>query len=260
MQLAPLVIALRGGLSPSSGNNSSMRGVAASEPMPPEAVKPWWAKVWSQYCAEYGAQSRSKPRDDEELRRELVFCLLGGHGVTFELASSATEVVTALDPFAPHWTTARLRVGLRRELARRQFDPPRLDGSFRRYRFPTRKANLLAEAASWVRTEGSIQAGLEGRVTESERRVWLCTCPGVGMKTASWLLRNCGWARELAILDVHVLRAMREVRLVGEIRLPRDYVAVERTYLRWAAELGACPAALDLFLWDLQRSGVSVAA
>jgi len=222
--------------------------------MPPEAIEPWWAEVWSRYSAEYGAESAGEPLEDEELRRELVFCLLGGHGVKFELAISATEVITALEPFAPRWTTARLRAALRRELGRPQFHPRRLDGSLRRYRFPARKAWLLADAANWVLTEGSIQAGLEARASESERRVWLCTCPGVGMKTASWLLRNGGWARELAILDVHLMSAMREVGLVGNNKLPRDYEAIERTYLHWAAELGACPAALDLFLWDVQRS------
>lgn len=231
-----------------------MSGPATSQPMPPEAIEPWWAEVWWRYSADYSAESAAERLGEERLRRELVFCLLGGHGVKFELARSATEVVTALDPFAPQWTTARLRAALRRELERPQFHPRRLDGLLRRYRFPARKAWLLADAANWVFTAGSIQAGLEARTNEGERRVWLCTCPGVGLKTASWLLRNCGWARELAILDVHLLSAMREVGLLGENRLPRDYEAIERTYLHWAAELGACPAALDLFLWDVQRS------
>jgi len=104
-----------------------------------------------------------------------------------------------------------------------------------------------------VRMQGSIEEELAALAGEGERREWLCGCPGVGFKTASWLLRNCGWARELAILDVHLLRAMREVGLVGAVSLPRDYVFVEETFLRWALELGATPGALDLFLWDLQR-------
>src|SRR5260370_21102408 len=47
---------------------------------------------------------------------------------------------------------------------------------------------------------------------------------------------------------------MAEAGLAAPSRLPRDYQRVERSYLDWAAALGACPAALDLFLWDVQRA------
>jgi len=210
--------------------------------------------MWSSYGDRYFAETAGQRLGEAGLRRELIFCLLGGHGVSFELASSATEVITKLDPFGPRWTHASLCYVVQHQLWRPQFAPQRRDGTLRRYRFPRRKAQLLAQAAEWVRAEGSLHAGLEARVAESERRAWLCACPGLGLKSASWLLRNSGWARQLAILDVHLLRAMGELGLLEEVRLPRDYEAVERTYLRWAAELGACPAALDLFLWDVQRS------
>ncbi len=231
-----------------------MSGVTTPERLPPQAIRPWWQDVWSSYGDRYLTETANEPLGEDGLRRELIFCLLGGHGVTFELASSATEVVAQLDPFGSQWTPARLCVALGYELERPQFAPRRLDGSLRRFRFPRRKAQLLARAAEWVRTETSIRAGLEAWSGESERRAWLCACPGLGLKSASWMLRNCGWGRELAILDVHLLRAMGEAGLVRDVRLPRDYEAVERTYLRWAAELGACPAALDLFLWDVERS------
>ena len=89
---------------------------------------------------------------------------------------------------------------------------------------------------------------------DTDRRRWLCGCPGIGPKTASWFLRNSGWAEAVAIIDVHLLRALREVGLIDEPMLPRDYVDVEATYLGWAEALDACPAALDLFLWDVQRA------
>jgi len=188
------------------------------------------------------------------LRRELVFCLLGGHGVTYELATSATSVVLALRPFAASWTYADLLPTIHSELRKAQFEPRRKDGGLRRYRYPARKARLLADAVWWVHERGGLGEGLTKRHAEAERRDWLCSCPGVGLKTASWLLRNCGWARELAILDVHLLRAMTEAGVINDERLPRDYLQIERAYLDWAQRLGACPAALDLFLWDVQRT------
>lgn len=231
-----------------------MSGDSVPAELPRQAVEPWWRDVWSSYGARYLAEIASEPLGEDGLRRELIFCLLGGHGVSFELASSATEVVADLDPFGPQWTPARLRDVLREQLARPRFAPRRSDGSLRRFRYPRRKAELLALAAEWLRAQGSIRDALEARHSEFERRAWLCACPGLGLKSSSWLLRNSGWARQLAILDVHLLRAMGEVGLIEEVRLPRDYEAVERRYLRWAAELQACPAALDLFLWDVQRS------
>lgn len=231
-----------------------MSGAAVPREIPRQAVEPWWREVWASYGDRYFAETASEPLGEDGLRRELLFCLLGGHGVSFELANSAAEVVAELDPFGPRWTPARLRDVLREQLGRPQFAPRRRDGSLRRFRYPPRKAELLAQAAEWLRAEGSVRDALEARPGERERRAWLLACPGLGLKSSSWLLRNSGWARQVAILDVHLLRAMGEVGLVEEVRLPRDYEAVERTYLRWAAELEACPAALDLFLWDVQRS------
>lgn len=214
----------------------------------------WWEPVWARHAHRFRAAASTRRAGEADLRKELVFCLLGGHGVTYELALSATTVVWSRDPFDRHWAPARLRHALEHELARPQFTPRRANGSLRRYRFPARKARLVTEAAFWARSKGGIRAGLAACDTEAERRAWLCGCPGVGMKTASWLLRNCGWAERLAIVDVHLLRALDEAEVIQNPRLPRDYERIEQAYLDWADRLGACPAGLDLFLWEVQRS------
>lgn len=214
----------------------------------------WWAPVWARHAERYQNAARSQRAGETALRKELIFCLLGGHGVTYELALSASKVVWSRAPFAGYWTPGRLRHAVHAELGKPQFGPPRADGSLRRYRFPARKARLVTEAVFWVRSQGGLRTGLAGCQTEAERRAWLCGCPGVGMKTASWILRNCGWADRLAIIDIHLLRALDEAQLVSDPQLPRDYERVEQTYLEWADRLGACPAALDLFLWEVQRS------
>jgi thermostable 8-oxoguanine DNA glycosylase len=73
------------------------------------------------------------------------------------------------------------------------------------------------------------------------------------------VLRNTGWAQDLAILDVHVLRAMSDAGLIGESGLESSYEAVERTFLDWCARLGAAPAVFDLFLWEWQRGTLRAA-
>jgi N-glycosylase/DNA lyase len=213
----------------------------------------WGAHVWERHRASYAKGAPLRPAGEAALRKELIFCLLGGHGVTFELALSASDVVLRLSPFDDSRTPGRLRAAIQRELCKPQFEPRRADGTLRRYRFPSRKARLIADAVQWVAEEGGLRRGLAARTRERDRRSWLCQCPGIGLKTASWLLRNCGWAERLAILDVHLIRALMEANVVVEPRLPRDYERVEAAYLAWADSLGACPSALDLFLWEVQR-------
>lgn len=100
---------------------------------------------------------------------------------------------------------------------------------------------------------GSLTDNFAAHACERDRRAWLVGCPGPGPKSASWMLRNTGWAHHLAILDVHVLRAMTEAGVIADVRLPADYETVERRFLDWCRRLGAAPAIFDLFLWEWQR-------
>lgn len=215
---------------------------------------PAWHSVWEEHAATYQSKIPTLAASGEMgLRHELVFCLLGGHGVTFELALSATDVVMALCPFESFWTRSKLKQALRDELSGAQFDPRRKNGSLRRYRYPNRKAGLLLEARNWVLANGGIGHVLTEVQCEYRRREWLCTCPGIGPKSASWLLRNTGYADSLAILDVHILRAMEDAGRLPPIQLPRDYELAEACFLAWCNELDAPASALDLFLWEWQR-------
>jgi N-glycosylase/DNA lyase len=218
----------------------------AMPPTPLAPREPRWLDRWRVLRASYAA-----------LHQELCFCLLGGHAVSYELARSATDVVMALDPFDPCWTEAELRQAIEGELSAAKFDPRRRDGSLRRYRFPTRKAVLLGSAVAWVSAGAGLRIELRRRAGEGERREWLCECPGIGPKSASWFLRNTGYAEDLAILDVHILRAMREADRLGTLELPRDYLAVEARFRTWCEEIGASVAAFDLFLWEWQRGDIA---
>jgi thermostable 8-oxoguanine DNA glycosylase len=162
-----------------------------------------------------------------------------------------------LRPFALELSASELEALLRSELESPQFEPLRQDGTFRRYRFPVRKANLIVRARSWLRTRPPLLAELADLECERARRRLLCECPGIGAKTASWLLRNLGLAHELAIIDVHLLRALRAAGRVDNVVLPRDYELVEAAFLEWCRELNAPAAAFDLFVWEWQRGSLS---
>jgi N-glycosylase/DNA lyase len=193
------------------------------------------------------------PAAEPEMRRELLFCLLGGHGVSYETSCSALRLVDKLDVFAPAHERETLRARLEGLLDEPRFEPTRKDGSLRRYRFPRRKTELICRARDWVLDAGALVEHLAARTCERDRRAWLVGCPGVGLKSASWLLRNTGWAHELAILDVHVMRAMTEAGIVLEEELPGNYERIEALFLQWCERLDAASAVFDFFLWEWQR-------
>jgi N-glycosylase/DNA lyase len=221
-----------------------------------EEVETAWALCSDLYCA---AVDRCVSPGVQALHRELVFCLLGGFGITYELARSAAARVAELRPFDAAWEDDRLGERLIIELGRAQFEPRRVDGELRRYRFPTRKAKLLVQVRRWLVDQGNVIENLVRVVSERERRRVLCSCPGMGPKTASWLLRNLGLANGLAIVDIHVTRALVAAGRANQPRLPRDYEHLERAFLEWCQELCAPPAAFDLFLWEWGRGSFRVA-
>lgn len=211
-----------------------------------------WRAVWSAYHARYDAAVSCTPSSESEFRDELVFCLLGGHGITFELSQSAAERMRELEVFGD-WERSQLECVIHDELSSPQFRPVKRDGSLRRYRYPAAKARLVADAVQWVKAEGPLVVLLELEPDETVRRQLLLACPGIGPKTASWLLRNAGLAANVAVLDVHVLRAMASERRLPAGRLPSAYLRIEAAFLAWCKELAVAPAAFDLFLWEWQR-------
>ena len=216
-----------------------------------------WRIVADLYCeAVHPSGSSAWP----DLEQELLFCLLGGFGITYEQGRSAATIIYRLDPFSEDWSDDALFETIARRLEQPWFEPPRQDGSLRRYRFPRHKASVIVNARRWLRDNTTLNERLRGLDSCKERRELLSECPGVGMKTASWVLRNLGLGADLAIIDTHVLRALSDSSRVPEtVRLPRDYELAEKAFLTWCTQLDAPPAAFDLFVWDWQRGALQLA-
>ena len=191
---------------------------------------------------------------NEDVEDELLFCLLGGYGIIEEHGRSAWQAVRRLEPFSEVWRDDDLFTRIMATLELPQFEPRRADGSLRRYRFPKRKAAIIVKARGWVRSRQPLDECLLFWDDPKDRRRVLLGCPGLGLKSASWLLRNLGMGDGLAVLDVHLVRALQDAkRIANEIRLPRDYYAVEKAFLDWCHEMNAPSAAFDLFIWEWQR-------
>ena len=79
---------------------------------------------------------------------------------------------------------------------------------------------------------------------------------GIGPKTALWIVRNYLDSDDVAIIDVHVLRACRRMKLFpDEISLPRDYGALEEKFLNFANAIKVRASLLDAVMWVETRAG-----
>lgn len=176
------------------------------------------------------------------LIEEVSFCLLGGHGVTAELAHAAYEHLKAAGVFEPGRRSSET------EIDRLLRDPLLVNGRTMRYRFPQQRARRVAIAIRELESDPP---------DERDHRVFrnqLMRLPGVGPKTASWVTRNWLGSDAVAILDVHLIRACRLMGLFKEpIRLPAEYETLECKFLDFAENLGVRAAMLDVLIWQEMR-------
>jgi thermostable 8-oxoguanine DNA glycosylase len=78
--------------------------------------------------------------------------------------------------------------------------------------------------------------------------------PGVGPKTASWIVRNYRGSDEIAIVDIHIARACRAAGLTSARLTPStDYFAIEDRFLQFASALGVPASYLDHLMWNVMR-------
>lgn len=174
------------------------------------------------------------------LAEELAACLLGGYGMPAELALAAYRRLRC---------EQLIYSGVKQEpLEEALSEPFAIDGRPRRYRFAKQKAHYLSRCLS--RLDGFDSVGR----SDVALRDSLAEFPGVGPKTASWIVRNYRDSDAIAILDVHIVRAGRIIGLFDAHADPqRHYRRLEEKFLLLARAVGVRAALLDAMIWDHLR-------
>lgn len=175
------------------------------------------------------------------------FCLLGGYGITAEVNHAVHEHLrlSGAYDFAATLPVEEATERLERLLR----EPLSVGGHHVRYRFPSQRARRLVCALRQL-AENPPPTG-----DASAFRDHLMRINGIGPKTASWAARNWLGSTSVAILDIHIIRAGQIIGLFPQdVRLPRDYFAMERRFLDFAEAIGACPALLDAVMWRTMRN------
>lgn len=177
------------------------------------------------------------------LTEEIAACLLGGHGIPAAIGLAAFQHLRskgACQGFPP--TEQALLAWLR--------EPLSVNGRQVHYRFAKQKARYLAAALAAVCLQEPPQSS--GKAL----RDWLIELPGIGYKTASWIARNWLDADDVAILDIHVLRAGELGKFFSPgLTVERHYLVLEEQFIQFSQGLGVRPSELDALIWlEMSRS------
>lgn len=183
------------------------------------------------------------------LREEVGACLLGGHGIPASIGLLAYQHLKAKGAFEAEPPDEQA-------LFQWLSEPMPHQGRLLRYRFANQKARYLAAAMRKLAQEAPPEQS--GR----DLRDWLTTIPGIGFKTASWVARNWLDADDVAILDIHILRAgVLAGFLDAELSVERDYLTLEAQFLEFSHGLGVRASELDAVIWlDMMASPLTVGA
>lgn len=192
---------------------------------------------------------------EDDLWRELVACILGSR-VRFEVAHSAIERMDEQQLFSESRRSSRFQ--------QYEWDVMKAlsQGNGRsRYPFSQRRASQIRSAAErFYGHSCTLHSFLENsHGTRDARRRLALEVSGLGPKQASLFLRNVGYARNIAVLDTHVLTYMSWVGLteappIRSVSTVRKYEVLEDAFIEHAYSFGYAPDCFDLAVWIVVKA------
>jgi len=224
---------------------SGLVEIAAGEDM----VAFEWGEIHVLGTAAYWVeQTRRRPeprtyRLGGTLAEEVAACILGGYGIPAAVGLAAYERLHDAGLLQAPIDPAAIRAALARPLS--------VPGRSRpvRYRFATQRAERVAAALTRLYSCADVPTG------PRRLRSLLLDLPGIGPKTASWIVRNWTAADGIAIVDVHVRRAGVAAGFFSpDWQLPRHYDFFEEAFCAVATLGGVSTASLDACIWDQMQA------
>jgi len=219
-----------------------------------------WGEPWALFTPAYWLSqfkmerldnmSQSYYTSNKNIYEEVVFCMLGGFGISAEQATATYQACRDAGLIQKFETSEQLWVEQLKK-------PVEVEGSIRHYRFPNQKSKYIAAAMSFLKEKDL--AALSGKEIRDE----LLEVRGIGYKTAGWIARNYTDTDEIAILDIHIIRACTLCGVFTlEHKVEKDYIEMEKLFLDFCDSLGVRPAIMDCLIWDHMRylGGIAIKA
>lgn len=137
----------------------------------------------------------------------------------------------------------------------------RIKSGLKAVRFPNNKAGYIVESRKLF-TEGNklrIKKRIDARDIIWTRHWLVRNVKGLGYKEASHFLRNIGFGRELAILDVHILKNLIKCGIIKEV--PKSisetvYLNLEEKVRKFSRKVKIPMAELDLLFWSSETGEI----
>lgn len=198
---------------------------------------------------------------EQSIWEELCFCILSGN-VSYELAKSVIKVTRKNGILDYAWlksesTSEKI---LFEELNSPNFEPLKINGELRKYRYPKKRSHQIKNAAVRIYETFSLKKILNFHDSTKVRNFIFDEIPGLGIKEASHFLRNIGYSDNLAIIDIHVFRFLQEQGLIDFSNItsltPSKYLMAEKILQNLSGYHGLNLATLDLSIWHYMRNRI----
>jgi len=128
-------------------------------------------------------------------------------------------------------------------------------------RFYKNKTKYLIEARRMFSRNGriSIKNRLDIENIEQTREWLVKNVKGIGYKEASHFLRNIGLGENLAILDIHILRKLKETGVIRDIPKTltrKKYLEIEKKLRGFSGKIKIPVSHLDLLFWSAETGNI----
>lgn len=129
-------------------------------------------------------------------------------------------------------------------------------------RFKYKKSKYLVYAREKFSEDGKlvIRSALGKNINTFKKREWLVNnIKGIGYKEASHFLRNIGFGSDIAILDRHILRTLKSIKVIDEISesLSKEkYLNIEEKMRNFSKDIKIPMDHLDLLFWYREKGEV----
>jgi N-glycosylase/DNA lyase len=179
---------------------------------------------------------------------EIIVCLLGGFGMPSEIGLKAFDrlkernLIRQMVPFEEIYQALNTPFILN-------------NGKKVTYRFYNQKSRYIHE---FLNRPDLLKIPTDNDISFRE---WLLTVNGIGLKTASWITRNWLNSDNVAILDIHIIRAgvLAGFYKNSNDNLTKHYLALEKQYLAFCNALGVSSALMDAIIWDFMKNNNKLA-
>lgn len=136
---------------------------------------------------------------------------------------------------------------------RKNFNNESLENLLFGVRFKNKKSEYIKEFLEKIKKYKSFKELILSFENDEQRREFLVkNFKGIGLKEASHFLRNIGLGDDLAILDRHILKNLKEIGIIDEIPKSlsnKKYREIEDKMRLFAYEIGIDMKSLDFILW-----------